>query len=629
MYEAALQESDRLADESFSQADAIARREQMVREVDEREEQLALCNDDLLECESAIQQMEERWCAEWRLSGITPRSPAAMLDWHSQCEQYCAAISQLASTQQQVDALTQRVETSAAELRQFAGERLGPTETAVVKRVEERALQVRSAEQSRRELSTQLDRTLGEIELLEPEEHEASRRRGQWKVRFEQWLIALNLPRGWRIDSASEVLSQLASNTQARDAVNRLTERLGNERAELERIRSEVDALSQSAGLSSTGTLAERAERLGESLEEARTARNAFDTATQRRREVQQKLDSRRREMDRLDQDLGELATRCGCANAAVLSHAVAQFEQAAALDQQMSQLQVNLRMALGEEWEARGTELAGSGEADLRARERSLSEDLEHLEETYKREVTSLQGIVSQLAKLSTSTDARDLAAQLEDRRAKLAALVHQWGPLAITDALMRRALDRFQKERQPKLLDDVGELLSRMTQGEYVGLRRTLGTDGSMAGDLRVLDRGGQELRPDQLSTGGSDLVYLAIRLAFAMDYCQTHEPLPLIMDDVLNHFDETRARQTLRVLAECSATTQVVLLSCHRRTVELWEQVCPGEPIIELQGVTEEVGDADAEGASRLRTGRKGRGRRTKSDSTEGPSLFPASS
>jgi ABC-type ATPase involved in cell division len=99
-------------------------------------------------------------------------------------------------------------------------------------------------------------------------------------------------------------------------------------------------------------------------------------------------------------------------------------------------------------------------------------------------------------------------------------------------------------------------------------------------------VLDTNSRELTPDQLSTGTREQLFLAIRLAYVSQYAQQHEPLPMVLDDVLVNFDEARARAALQALLEFSRLNQIILLTCHRRTVELAQQVHPEIPLSELQ-------------------------------------------
>ena len=97
-------------------------------------------------------------------------------------------------------------------------------------------------------------------------------------------------------------------------------------------------------------------------------------------------------------------------------------------------------------------------------------------------------------------------------------------------------------------------------------------------------------------------------------------------LVMDDILVTFDEYRARRTLEVLAEFSEHAQVLLLTCHRRTVELYRDVQPATPVIELGPIS----NSDAAVSSRTETGeKKSKRSRRKRRPTEpdDPVLFPA--
>ena len=61
--------------------------------------------------------------------------------------------------------------------------------------------------------------------------------------------------------------------------------------------------------------------------------------------------------------------------------------------------------------------------------------------------------------------------------------------------------------------------------------------------------------------MSTGTREQLYLAIRLAYVLHYCEQAEPLPLVMDDVLVNFDDRRKRNTLEVLLEVANKIQIL--------------------------------------------------------------------
>jgi len=75
------------------------------------------------------------------------------------------------------------------------------------------------------------------------------------------------------------------------------------------------------------------------------------------------------------------------------------------------------------------------------------------------------------------------------------------------------------------------------------------------------------GDWINPDteELSAGARDQLYLAARLAL-VDVVAGGNPLPLILDDPLVHFDPFRRENTRNLLKEVSKKHQVILLSCH---------------------------------------------------------------
>ena len=51
-----------------------------------------------------------------------------------------------------------------------------------------------------------------------------------------------------------------------------------------------------------------------------------------------------------------------------------------------------------------------------------------------------------------------------------------------------------------------------------------------------------------------------------------------MPLVVDDILVHFDDDRARAALEILGELSERTQVLFFTHHARLVELARQAVP---------------------------------------------------
>jgi hypothetical protein len=98
------------------------------------------------------------------------------------------------------------------------------------------------------------------------------------------------------------------------------------------------------------------------------------------------------------------------------------------------------------------------------------------------------------------------------------------------------------------------------------------------------------------------------------------------------VLVNFDEPRARQTLRHLIELAESSQIVFLTCHRRTVDLLNELKPQSSILEMNGTLDDVviADAGAADAGQMEIDsddrKPGRRARRRSERVEQATLFP---
>ena len=80
------------------------------------------------------------------------------------------------------------------------------------------------------------------------------------------------------------------------------------------------------------------------------------------------------------------------------------------------------------------------------------------------------------------------------------------------------------------------------------------------------------------EALSDGARDQLYLAIHLAALEHWLEANEPMPLVLDDVLIHFDDERAAAALEVLGELAGKTQVLYFTHHARLEELARRAVP---------------------------------------------------
>ena len=79
--------------------------------------------------------------------------------------------------------------------------------------------------------------------------------------------------------------------------------------------------------------------------------------------------------------------------------------------------------------------------------------------------------------------------------------------------------------------------------------------------------------------MSDGTRDQLYLALRVATLERYADPAIPCPSVLDDILVHFDDDRARAALELIGELSERMQVLFFTHHARLVELARETIRG--------------------------------------------------
>ncbi len=194
-------------------------------------------------------------------------------------------------------------------------------------------------------------------------------------------------------------------------------------------------------------------------------------------------------------------------------------------------------------------------------------------------REAHTAAGVESQALKtLKQDRGARDLRFE---RAAKLAALrqaVEQYLDLGLQARVLRTALNRFLEQQQDALLVAASRTFTSLTDGAYHEINQRRDDDGKV--HFWTIDNLGDDKDLGALSEGTKDQLFLSLRLAaldqYGLDQLRTPAgALPLICDDLLVQYDDTRAARALAVLADRRQRQQVIYFTHHRHLLELAEQ------------------------------------------------------
>lgn len=154
----------------------------------------------------------------------------------------------------------------------------------------------------------------------------------------------------------------------------------------------------------------------------------------------------------------------------------------------------------------------------------------------------------------------AEDLRLQHKRVSDRIARLEDTYTALTIAQETLMQARSELQRRFAPRITQRAQELLGAMTDGRYQSL--TMGEDFSLRASA-----GQEDTQCDAIwrSDGTIDQLYLALRLAVAEEL--TPEA-PLVLDDALVRFDDTRMAAALDILRKMAENKQVICFTCQNR-------------------------------------------------------------
>ncbi len=156
-------------------------------------------------------------------------------------------------------------------------------------------------------------------------------------------------------------------------------------------------------------------------------------------------------------------------------------------------------------------------------------------------------------------------------------------WASYVLAQDILRRAIEVYEKERQPAVIVEAQSFFLSITHGRY---RRIYSPVGSS--DILVEDNDGRQKETFQLSKGTAEQLYLALRFGFIKEIGKHSETLPIIFDDILVNFDPVRSMNAGAAIKQLATTNQIFYFTCHPDTVKILEDITPDAKIIGLDDV-----------------------------------------
>lgn len=580
-YERTVARSDELADRLRREADRVARRAQCVG----RREQACARHAELERARDAIAVAREDLESRWRgltealeLAALTPRElrgwlgqRAKILELGEQARQARAGVERLET---EIGGHRRRLDASLREAGLAATDPDAPLAVAL-DAAEERVKQAEAQRRRREKVRDELDRQQAERTQAEERERAAAAELDAWRAEWAPRMSRVGLEpsalpeqAGVFLDRIRDLFDQLK---EAHDYESRVR---GIDR-DAEAFRALVAAVT--ARLAPEVEVAEDpgapVEALAARLREARAQAERRRLLEEQRRTLSARIEAAQAVAESAAIRIEGLCREAGCDGAEGLFAVAAQAQERARLEREQGACEAQLNALAG------GATVAAFLEEVRRHDPDGLAPQIDALDAEIGRLEAALRDVQqtigkerNELDRMNGSADAADAADHVQASLAQLRDDVARYARLKLAAAVLRRGVERYRERNQGPVLGRASALFATLTDGSFTALRID-DEDGQAV--LKGVRPDGELVGVEGMSDGSHDQLYLALRLASLESWLDTHEPIPLVLDDILLNFDNRRATAALRALAELSRKTQVLFFTHHEHLVDLAEE------------------------------------------------------
>ena len=128
----------------------------------------------------------------------------------------------------------------------------------------------------------------------------------------------------------------------------------------------------------------------------------------------------------------------------------------------------------------------------------------------------------------------------------------------------IILNSYEKMQNNVSPKLTEQLSKNISEITNGKYNKVK--FDDEKGMIVEIE----NGNYISAERLSSGTIDQLYLSLRLA-VLDSI-TEEKIPIILDEVFSHFDDTRLKNILNYINNKFNDRQLIIFTCNDREITI---------------------------------------------------------
>jgi uncharacterized protein YhaN len=588
----AVKKADEIADGLRLHADAVAQAEEKRTQIQACQQRVVEEKEAVASLETAIQECQAAWEAEWAGSKVRPRSPEEMEEWRENWIQFKETIGELREAEATADTKREKIDKARATLAAALAESDKKSFSVLFEAARNRVQKGEQATGRRDNLSEELGKKTKELEKINRAVAKLAGVVENAKAEWERLRAEVGLPENVSPDSGRSLLEERSKLLARFDTWKELSGETGEVEKALLEYEGRVGECAAALSIHAEGTEAQEA-ALWKAVCDARVAQTKHDQLVAQIDSGQNDLGMARQKEVQARSALDDLLSRAKLSNAEELEPLIANLEKRTAIQGRVDDLRKTLGdLARGQAVDEFIANVSKENADELPQRRTALGSEKAG-------KSSELNGVRTALVELNRSRaefeKAGDTAADYRQQAEAVAATLREDASrfirLRMAAHFLRTQIDQFRKEHQGPLLEKSGRVFAAITRGAFDGLEAEF-TEQDVP--IMVGRRAGASNVPvEGMSDGTRDQLYLALRLAALERHLQEHEPMPLVLDDLLITFDNERTKAILPQLADLAKRTQIFLFTHHEHLVELCRQTL-GEDQFKLHRI--ETGTPD---------------------------------
>jgi len=237
-------------------------------------------------------------------------------------------------------------------------------------------------------------------------------------------------------------------------------------------------------------------------------------------------------------------------------------------LKDDMARNHANIELIVGTDAESFVSELASTDLASIQSQLSTKRSEAGALESEIA-EMNEQKGrLIQKKEEMERSEELSSELFKERSLRAQLDKLASDWAVKAICKSLLAQTRQKYELEKQPRVIQSASHYLGDITSGAYSRVFSPLGSE-----EVELETPEGIRKDVAKLSRGTREQLYLALRFGLIKEYGLAAEPLPVIMDDILVNFDPPRTRAAARAIVELSKSNQILFFTCHPEVADIF--------------------------------------------------------